>query len=74
HYIAYITDKILKKHQDMHKGLSRFLDENGLSGLAELFRELDLLRQGKWYGGQENGETSERAIQILEKIRGIGGI
>ena len=57
-----------------HKGLAKFLDENNLSKIAVLFRELDMHRQGKWYGAQENGETVKRVRAILDGIKMECGI
>ena len=69
HYIAYITEAKVGNHHDTHKGLPSFLDQNGLPELAKAFRELELLRQSRWYGGKENGEVSEEAISILARIK-----
>ena len=55
-----------------NKGLPRFLDQNGLPRLAEAFRELELLRQGRWYGGKENGGVSKEVLSILERIKQEG--
>lgn len=74
HYIAYITEAKVGKHHETHKGLPGFLDQNGLPELAEMFRELELLRQSRWYGGKENGEVSMEALSILERIKREGGI
>jgi hypothetical protein len=74
HYIAYITEAKMGIHHETHKGLPKFLDENGLSKLAELFRTLELLRQSRWYGGKENGEVSKEALFILERIKQEGKI
>ena len=68
-YIAIICEIKLKKHIDTHKGLPRFLDENELNKLSTWFRELDALRQGRWYGGKHNGETAKIAISIVEKLK-----
>ncbi|MDI6640675.1 MAG: hypothetical protein QMD78_07625 [Methanocellales archaeon] len=42
--------------------------------MAELFREIDLLRQAKRYGGREDGEASKEAFGILRRIKDVGGI
>ena len=68
-YIAVICEIKLKKHIDTHKGLPRFLDESNMNELATYFRELDVLRQGRWYGGKHNGETAEMAISIIESLK-----
>ena len=49
--------------------MPRFLDENELNKLSTWFRELDALRQGRWYGGKHNGETAKIAISIVEKLK-----
>jgi hypothetical protein len=69
HYIACICEKRSNTHIDTHKGLARYLNDNGLVHLAELFREMDQLRLGRWYGGRGNGETVARAKEILEEIK-----
>jgi len=74
HYIAYITEAKVGKHHETHKGLPGFLDQNGLSKLAEMFRTIELLRQSRWYGGRENGEVSTEALAILERIKLEGRI
>ena len=71
---SYITEAKIGKHLETHKGLPRFLDQNGLPRLAEAFRELELLRQSRWYGGKENEEVSKEALSILERIKQEGGL
>ena len=73
-YLAYFCEEELGTHLNTQKGLPRFLDENDLGNLAALFRELDTHRQGKWYGGQGNGETVERVREILTTIKSECGI
>ena len=68
-YIAVICESKLNKHIDTHKGLPKFLDDNNMNELSTYFRELDVLRQGRWYGGKHNGETAEMAISIIEKLK-----
>lgn len=68
-YIAYFCETKLGDHMNTHKGLPRFLDDNNQSGIAALFRELDIHRQGKWYGAQGNGETVRRVREILDSIK-----
>jgi len=68
-YIAVICEIKLNKHVDTHKGLPKFLDDNNMNKLSTCFRELDVLRQGRWYGGRHNGETAEMAISIVEKLK-----
>ena len=73
-YISYFCEKKLGDHLNTHKGLARFLDENNLDKIAALFRELDIHRQGKWYGAQGNGGTVKRVRAILDGIRSECGI
>ena len=68
-YIAYYCEKKLGDHQNTHRGLARFLDENDLGNIAALFRELEIHRQGKWYGAQGDGDTVKRVRLILESIK-----
>lgn len=73
-YIAYYCEANLGDHMNTHKGLARFLDENNLDNIAVLFRELDIHRQGKWYGAQGDGETVKRVRKILNGIKSECGI
>jgi len=68
HYIACISESKVRKHRETHKGLARFLDENNLTDLAKRFRELELLRQSRWYGSKKNGEVSKKALAALDGI------
>jgi hypothetical protein len=68
-YIALICDRRRKKHLDTHKGLAGFLDENDLPELSSPFRELELLRTSKYYGGQGNGKSAKEAKRILADIK-----
>lgn len=74
HYIACIAERQINEHLDTHKGLPHFLDEHDLVELASLFREVDLLRQARWYGGRGNGDTSAHAKDVLRRIKQVGGI
>ncbi len=68
HLIACVAERRKKAHLDTHKGLARFLDDQGLPELASLFRELDALRTGRFYGGKGNGRSARRAKDILGEI------
>lgn len=71
HYIACICEEKLGKHLETHKGLIKFLRENNLVELSNLFQQIDELRIGRWYGGKINGETSKLAFEVLEKIKNM---
>ncbi len=68
-YIAVICERRRKRHLDTHKGLAKFLDDNDLPDLAGAFRQLEILRTGKYYGGQGNGRSAKEAKHILEEIK-----
>ena len=68
HLIACITERRKKSHLDTHKGLARFLDDSDLPELASLFRELESLRTGRFYGGKGDGRSAKRAKHILGEI------
>lgn len=68
-YIAVIAERRRKKHLDTHKGLAKFLDDTDLPDLAAAFRQLEILRTSKYYGGQSNGRSAREARQILEEIK-----
>lgn len=71
HYIAFICQQKLGKHQETHKGLIKFLRENNLVDISNLFQHIDELRIGRWYGNKINGETSKLAFETLDKIKNI---
>lgn len=68
-YIATITERRRKKHLDTHKGLAKFLDDNDFPDLATAFRQLEILRTSKYYGGQGNGKSAKEAKHVLEEIK-----
>jgi hypothetical protein len=74
HLIAYITANKLKHHMDTHKGLIAFLNENKMPEITALFRELEEMRTGRWYGGKTNGESSKRAMEIVGELEKIAGV
>jgi hypothetical protein len=74
HLIAYITANKLKKHMDTHKGLIGFLNENKLLDITALFRELEELRTGRWYGGKTNGDSAKRAMEIVHELEKMAGV
>ena len=47
HYIACICEQKLGKHMETHKGLIKFLRENNLTELSNLFQQIDELRIGR---------------------------
>lgn len=69
HYIACICEKEIGKHLETHKGLIKFLRENNLVELSNLFQQIDELRIGRWYGNKINGETSKLAFKIIDEIK-----
>lgn len=71
HYVACICEQKLGRHLETHKGLIKFLRENNLLDLSNLFQQIDELRIGRWYGSKVNGETSKAAMEILEKIKSM---
>ena len=56
------------KHLDSHVGLAKFLATNREEEIAEKFTNLDILRQGRWYGGKGNGEIVKECLRIVEEI------
>ena len=69
HYIALVSDRRTRQHQDSHKVLPKFLDDRNLPDLATLFRELESLRTPKYYGGQGDGTSAKEARRILAEIK-----
>ncbi len=68
-YIAVISERRRRRHLDTHKGLAKFLDDNDLPDLAKGFRRLEILRTGRYYGGQGDGKASKEAKEILDEIK-----
>ncbi|MEW5936346.1 MAG: hypothetical protein AB1665_00815 [Candidatus Thermoplasmatota archaeon] len=68
HIIAYLSQKRLGVHMDTHKGLTKFLDDHNMRELSALFRELDGLRSGRWYGGKSDGDAARRAKAITQEL------
>ncbi len=68
HLIACVAERRRKSHLDTHKGLARFLDDQDLPELASLFRELEALRIGRFYGGKGDGRSAKRSKEILAEI------
>lgn len=68
HLIAYGMEHKYNKHLDSHTGLAKFLTENGEEKISERFIALDILRQGRWYGGKGNGEIVKECLKIVEEI------
>ncbi len=68
-YVAVISELRRKRHLDTHKGLAKFLDDNEMPDLSAAFRELEILRTGKYYGGQGNGKSAKEAKRILGEIK-----
>jgi hypothetical protein len=69
HFAAVLCQRHYGEHRDIHKGLPKYLNERGETELASLFREIDTLREARWYGGQNDGEAARRAIEILEDVK-----
>lgn len=68
HLIAYGMERKYNKHLDSHVGLAKFLTTNGEEEVSGKFVNLDILRQGRWYGGKGNGEIVKECLRIVEEI------
>jgi len=68
HLIAYGMELKHNKHLDSHVGLAKFLITNQEEEISEKFTNLDILRQGRWYGGKGNGEIVRECLRIVEEI------
>ncbi|MBU1614422.1 hypothetical protein KJ693_03825 [bacterium] len=69
HLIAYGMEHKYNKHLDSHVGLAKFLTTNGEEEISEKFINLDILRQGRWYGGKGNGGIVKECLKIVEEIK-----
>ena len=56
HYLAYGCDRRAGTHVDIHAGLPRLLSSTGDDAIADLFRELDVIRHGR---GRRKGQWSD---------------
>ncbi len=68
HLIAYGMEMKHNKHIDSHVGLAKFLIENGEDQISEWFINLNIFRQGRWYGGKGNGEIVKECLKIIKEI------
>ncbi len=68
HLIAYGMEQKHNKHIDSHVGLAKFLATNGEEEISEKFVNLDILRQGRWYGGKGNGDIVKECLRIVKEI------
>ncbi|HKZ48944.1 MAG TPA: hypothetical protein VJ397_09200 [Thermoplasmata archaeon] len=66
--LACVAQHRRGSHHDTHKGLARFLGDADLPKLAELFQELESLRQSRFYGSQKDGHAAKRAREVLDEI------
>jgi len=69
HVVALVCEQRLNKHHDTHKGLLPFLDREGPAELAAAFRELENLRETKFYGGKGDGKSAKEARRVLGEIQ-----
>jgi hypothetical protein len=69
HLIAVICQRRLNEHRDTHKGLTDFLDQRGQKDIAVLFRKIDAIRIGRWYGGRKNGEAAKEALSVVNRLK-----
>ncbi|MBI3970653.1 MAG: hypothetical protein HY332_05140 [Chloroflexi bacterium] len=53
---------------DQHRGVTRWLDQQGYSAVAEAFGEIESIRTGRWYGRQGNGTTAHDLDELLAQV------
>ena len=66
HFCAHRLLRDHDLHHDKHQGIEAALRANGHYDVADEFRELEILRAGRWYGGKGNGSTIKRVRHIVE--------
>ena len=66
HFCAYRLLHDHDLHHDKHQSIEAALRAHGHAELADNFRELEILRAGRWYGGKGNGGTIKRVRRIVE--------
>ena len=69
HLIAAGCDKKFGLHKDSHIGLCRFLRDKDARDVAKIFEDLDKRRQGRWYGGQGNGNVVKECLKVIKQIK-----
>ena len=69
HWIAYGCQTKHQKHQESHKRLPAFLRNQGEPIVAELWNNIDHVRQGGWYGQGTEEDQVQRALDLLDNIR-----
>src|SRR6266699_3688402 len=65
HWIAFGCET----KRESHARLGSFLRSQGEGAVAELWENLERVRQGGWYGRSTEPERIQRALDLLENIR-----
>ena len=53
---------------DQHQGMARRLTDAGFTSVSDVFRQIEAIRLGRWYGGQHNGDTAGKLDELLATI------
>ena len=69
HWIAFGCETKHQSHRESHARLGSFLRSQGEGAVAELWENLERVRQGGWYGRSTEPERIQRALDLLENIR-----
>ena len=69
HWIAFGCEIKHQSHRESHARLGSFLRSQGEGAVAELWENLERVRQGGWYGRSIEPERIQRALDLLENIR-----
>jgi len=69
HLIAAGCEKRFGIHSDTHVRLCKFLRDRSTQDIAKIFEDLDICRQGRWYGGQGNGEIVKECLKAIKAIK-----
>lgn len=68
HWIAYGCATKHQGHRDSHVRLGSYLRSQEELAAAELWEDMERVRQGGWYGNEPEHDSVERALDLLDKI------
>jgi hypothetical protein len=68
HLLAAGAERRHGAHRENHQGLSQWLRARGHPRQADLWTELESVRNGRWYGRQGNGNTARHIDELVGEI------
>jgi len=69
HWVAYGSQRKHQKHRENHQGLASYLDGLNEGLVASYWRDFEQLRQGGFYGHQNDAVHVTAALNMLANLR-----